>query len=491
MHKGQFLNGRYELIERLGQGGMGDVWKAHDQVLPRYVAIKGLSEESVAGGGHKRRLEDEADTLAGLRHTRIVPIIDKFTEDDQLYLVMEFIEGTDLQRAGETGSLTDASKIAILTGVLEALTYLHEETTVVHRDLKPANVLLDHKKRPYVADFGIARSRLDTQATQTQGIIGSRPYMAPEVLDGKTATPASDMWAFGAIALWLFTGRTPHAGIPEGNFAGSLTDDIRAALSDRRPSASDLLESFLRVQRDGVTSAVPTVVHHESATRPVPSVRQPANTPAERRRPRWIPVLLLVVAVAAISTLALTLLRPGALATEPNSAATAPSARTSTPSEASTASETPTPSKVPTPTPTVSETPRQNPAPPTSTPAATSSPPAAISREISDGRIEISSSRGKLGPGLYDASTSPGYEPYVYTAAGRLGSEGCYAQWRVVNNGILLDTRRTPCERSPISSEVYWPRVDYEPGSVEVTADITTDWGASSKLSVTFEMVKN
>src|SRR5687767_2289600 len=99
MHKGQILNGRYELLEQLGKGGMGEVWKARDKVLPRDVAIKGLSEESAAGAGNRRRLEIEANTLAGLCHPRIVPILDKFTENDQMYLVMEFIEGSDLQRA--------------------------------------------------------------------------------------------------------------------------------------------------------------------------------------------------------------------------------------------------------------------------------------------------------------------------------------------------------------------------------------------------------
>ncbi|WP_422758955.1 hypothetical protein [Paenarthrobacter sp. C1] len=89
-------------------------------------------------------------------------------------------------------------------------------------------------------------------------------------------------------------------------------------------------------------------------------------------------------------------------------------------------------------------------------------------------------------------SRPPGYEPYVYTAGGRLGREGCYAQWRVVNNGVLLDTKRTPCQAQGGFSEVYWPNLlKYEVGTVEVTAAITTDWGATTTLKVTFQMAKN
>lgn len=149
--------------------------------------------------------------------------------------------------------------------MLSALAYLHEQTTVIHRDLKPSNILLGTDNQAYVADFGIAQSQLDPNATESQFLVGTRLYMAPEVQAGRPASHESDMWSFGAIALWLFTGRTPdlldpEMGIPEGNFAGSLSDGIRATLSrdpSRRPSASHLLPVFRQAQHEGVTAVVP------------------------------------------------------------------------------------------------------------------------------------------------------------------------------------------------------------------------------------------
>ena len=491
MHSGQVLNGRYELLEPVGKGGMGEVWKARDLQLRRYVAIKGIRDAATQGLNVKRRLEREAENHAPLSHDRIVPMIDAFIEDEHLYLVMRFIEGTDLRTACNSGALSEADKVAILADVLEGMTYLHERTTVVHRDLKPANILLGENNRAYIADFGIALSRLDPDATQTQGIVGTPGFVAPEVVGQKTATQASDVWSFGAIALWVFTGHTPELhtpemGIPEGNFAGSLTDDIRAALSSRRPPASELLQSFRRAEREGMTVAVPVV---SSPTPPAPTAPESSYAAAvAQKRRRRVLVALIFVALAAIAVLAMAVLRPLTAHPEASGTSPAPISASPTPAETSTPSEAPTPSE--TPTPTIS-TPSSTPTPDEVTLVPHTSA-AALSGDIIDGRIEISSSRGKLAPGLYDVRQPPGYEPYVYTAAGRLGRTGCYAQWKVVNNGKLLDTTRTPCEKPGSSSEVYWPNlIKYEVGTVEVTADITTDWGAARMLKITFQMSEN
>lgn len=160
------------------------------------------------------------------------------------------------------------------------------------------------------------------------------------------------------------------------------------------------------------------------------------------------------------------------------------------PSPASaTVSPSPTPSDTTMPTPT--STPETTPSPTLSVSAPSQATSAALSGDITDGRIEITGG-GKLGPNLYDVQARPGYEAYVYTAAGRLGPNGCYVQWRVVNNGKLLDTKRTSCAAQPSFSEVYWPNsIKYEVGTVEVTANITTDWGATKLLKVTFQTVAN
>ncbi|GAA4034605.1 hypothetical protein GCM10023063_18430 [Arthrobacter methylotrophus] len=352
MQEGQKLAGRYTLERRLGKGGMGEVWLARDGELNRPVAIKCLSEGAAPGPGYRRRLELEAETLADLDDARIVPIFDKFIEANQLYLVMKYIEGTDLGEAVKTGAISDASKVSILTDVLEALTYLHDEKGVVHRDLKPSNILLDRKGRAYVADFGIARSARDPEATKSIHVFGSLPFMAPEVRAGKHANSSSDIWSFGAVALWLFTGKVPDGNLPPGLFAGELTALIRDALGARRPVASELLEAFKAVK----TKAGAGGLSSNTATVPVPVIQT-------GKRRRWIlaavgaVVLLLVTAIAAIS------LRPGGSAAPSSPPVAAPTIEspsatptTATPTPTPTPSTSPSPSATPSPTPSDTST---------------------------------------------------------------------------------------------------------------------------------------
>lgn len=271
MEAGQILHGRYALLESINSGNMGEVWKARDLNDSRDVAIKGVKPGDTAVPGLRRRLQLEAETLKSLRHDRIVNILDEFQEGGELYIVMQLIPGPNLERAVAATHFSDASKVSILIDVLEALVYLHDVAEVVHRDLKPANILLDQEQRAYVTDFGIARGPRDFSATRTMNGIGSWSFAAPEVRAGKPATERSDVWSFGAVALWLFTNKLFDEGIPDGNFAGPLTEDIRAALSPRRPPASDLLVSFRTAEREGLTGPF-HAARHDGETRAVPKI---------------------------------------------------------------------------------------------------------------------------------------------------------------------------------------------------------------------------
>lgn len=358
MEAGQVLHGRYELLELIGKGGMGQVWKALDRQEQRHVAIKGLTKEPTQEAGIRRRLELEAQTLAGLRHDRIVNILAEFEEGGELYLVMQYIDGPNLSQAASAGQLSAASKVAILIGVLEALTYLHEGAEVLHRDLKPSNIILDRQQRAYVTDFGIARTRLDADATKSMATLGSWPYAAPEVRAGKPASERSDVWSFGAVALWLFTGRQYDEGIPAGDFAGSLTEDIRAALSPRRPSASDLLEAFRRAEREGLTGPV-HAAQHDGLTRAIPAMAAagaagddaPKTRPiravaasAPSRRRKILPIILVLAALIGVAALASAMLRPSPEASAPPPVQTSPAVETPSPSPTPTVTPTPTPS---------------------------------------------------------------------------------------------------------------------------------------------------
>lgn len=253
MHKGQIVGG-YVLLDRIGEGGMGEVWSARQPgPLERVVVVKGLRQG--ADSTMRRRFEGEMKNLAACEHPHIVPMISPLIEGEDLYLAMRFIPGPNLgQRLKQLPPLSNDAKVSILTEVLTALVYLHEEADVVHRDLKPANILLDRGGRAFLADFGIAKFQ-DPDMTQTMGPgWGSRGYVAPEAEWG-SASFKSDVWSFGAVALRVFAGAVPDDGIPEGRFAGPLTGEIRSCLGSYRPSSRDLLQAFQRVRHLGFDAA--------------------------------------------------------------------------------------------------------------------------------------------------------------------------------------------------------------------------------------------
>lgn len=258
MHKGQVI-GNYVLLDELDKGGMGEVWTAkqsdakQSELIEWTVVIKGLKQD--AGPSERTWIQKEIRNLAVCRHPHIVPFIGPLVDGRDLYLVMQYIPGPNLKkRLKQEVPLSNDAKVSILTDLLTALVYLHEEAQIIHRDVKPANILLDAGERAYLADFGIAKFH-QPDLTQTMGSHrGSPAYSAPELFHGM-ATYASDVWSFGAVALEVFTGRFPLQGIPEGRFAGPLTDEIRACLSEYRPSSKELLKAFQRVRHLGFDAA--------------------------------------------------------------------------------------------------------------------------------------------------------------------------------------------------------------------------------------------
>ena len=300
MHEGQVIGGRYQLVRKLGAGGMGEVWLAHDNRLNRDVAVKGVLIENA---DLRVRLKREGETLASIDHPGIVRIFDSIVEGKDTFLVMQYIPGFDLAKTRQqTPSIPDEVKVRILSEVLAALAYLHDEVEVLQRDLKPSNVLLDAKGKVYLADFGIARALGRTQTALSGKIRGSLPYMAPEVQAGRAASAASDVWSFGAVALWLFTGRTPMEGIPDHDFAGPYTPSIRAALDERRPSAYDLLNAFLNPQAKQ-DSAGSTRTATQTTTRA--AAPQPAPPAKKKKRSQAIWVLVSAAVVVLLAAVAL------------------------------------------------------------------------------------------------------------------------------------------------------------------------------------------
>ncbi|GIH71028.1 serine/threonine-protein kinase [Sphaerimonospora thailandensis] len=207
------IGGRYRLLRRLGQGGMGTVWEGHDGVLDRRVAVKEVTLPPGTGDAHRaemiERATREARTAARISHRNIIAIHDVVQEDGRPWIVMELVPSRSLdQIVEEDGPLTAVRAAAIGRQVLDALTCAHA-VGVVHRDVKPANILIGHDGRIVLSDFGIATAEGDPSLTRTGMVTGSPSFIAPERVSGAQADPASDLWSLGASLYAMVTGRSP------------------------------------------------------------------------------------------------------------------------------------------------------------------------------------------------------------------------------------------------------------------------------------------
>jgi len=207
--------GKYEVIDRIGRGGMAEVYRGYHAALDRYVAIKLLHSFLADDPEFKERFEREARSVAKLKHPNIVQVYD-FEHDadsDSYYMVMEFINGPTLKDRlfdlGAAGSrLPVAEAVRIIKTAAHALAYAHERK-MIHRDVKPANLMLDEDGRVVLTDFGIAKIVTGAHITASGGMIGTPAYMAPEQGLGQAGDERSDIYSLGVILYQLVTGRLP------------------------------------------------------------------------------------------------------------------------------------------------------------------------------------------------------------------------------------------------------------------------------------------
>ncbi|MBZ0118700.1 MAG: serine/threonine protein kinase, partial [Sandaracinaceae bacterium] len=252
---GRVLDGRYEVTGLLGVGGIGRVYRAKHRKLKRDVAIKVLLEHYACVPDLQRRFEREAMALAALSHPNIVTITDFVATKDVTFLVMELVEGEDLDSMIERGPLPPEQAFQILEQVLSSLAYAHERD-VIHRDLKPQNVLVRSlpggRVHAEILDFGLAKfmdgSGPSAGLTKTGLIVGTPAYMAPEQASGAHADQRADVYAAGIMLCELLTGSHPFN---DAEGADMLRQHLLApppTLADRCPGAhiAPELEEILR-----------------------------------------------------------------------------------------------------------------------------------------------------------------------------------------------------------------------------------------------------
>jgi serine/threonine protein kinase len=241
--------GPYEILTRLGAGGMGEVWKARDTRLNRSVAVKVLSTELAQNAQFRLRFEREAKTISQLDHPNICTLFD--VGDD--YLVMEYLEGENLADRLARGALPLAEVLRLGTQIAQAFERAHR-SGVVHRDLKPANIMIT-KAGAKLLDFGLAKPAAifnDDGATQQKSlteegsIVGTFQYMAPEQIEGGQVDARTDIFSFGAVLYEMITGRRAFDGKSKTSLIAAIIDRDPPPISSIQPLAPAALDRLVR-----------------------------------------------------------------------------------------------------------------------------------------------------------------------------------------------------------------------------------------------------
>jgi len=245
LSKGQKINERYEIVKNIGEGGMANVYLANDTILDRKVAIKVLRGDLSSDEKFIRRFQREALSVSNLSHPNIVEVYDVGEEDGSHYIVMEYIDGKTLkQLLKKRDTLTLSEVIDIMTQLSDGISHAHE-SYIIHRDIKPQNIMIEDDGRIKITDFGIAMALNATQLTQTNSVMGSVHYLAPEQASGKSATIKSDIYSMGILMYELITGTVPFRGDNAVEIALKHMKDKIPSIRKQDPSIPQSVENIL------------------------------------------------------------------------------------------------------------------------------------------------------------------------------------------------------------------------------------------------------
>ena len=210
--EGSVIGGRYEILEKIGSGGMSDVYKAKDQTLGRFVAIKVLKQEFAQDSTFVSKFRTEAQSAAGLQHANIVNVYDVGSQDKDYYIVMEYVEGVTLKKYIEAkGKLNYKETLSIAIQVARGIQAAHAKG-IIHRDIKPQNIMISADGKVKVMDFGIARAASSATSTISSDAMGSVHYSSPEQVRNGYISNKSDIYSLGIVMYEMVTGRVPFDG---------------------------------------------------------------------------------------------------------------------------------------------------------------------------------------------------------------------------------------------------------------------------------------
>lgn len=244
MRSGERINDRYRIEQQIGSGGMANVYRAHDEILNRTVAIKVLRSEFSHNEQFIRRFEREAHAATSLNHPNIVAIYDVGDEQDIYYIVMEHVDGMTLKQYLQEEYISIEEALRIMGQICDAIDHAHAHR-IIHRDIKPQNMMIDQNGNVKVTDFGIAVAMSNATLTHTMSVLGSVHYFSPEQARGKFADEKSDIYSLGAVLYELVTGRVPFIGeTPVAVALQHLQDDPIRPL-DLNPKIPQALENCI------------------------------------------------------------------------------------------------------------------------------------------------------------------------------------------------------------------------------------------------------
>jgi serine/threonine protein kinase/tetratricopeptide (TPR) repeat protein len=299
----------YQILEKIGQGGMGVVYKARDNKLERTVALKFLPARAIGIESDNSRFVQEARAAASLHHPNICTIHEIDEYEGHLFIVMGFVEGENLQERISNRPLAVTEALDIVIQIASGLQAAHDQG-IVHRDIKPANVMLDPSGRALLMDFGLARRLEATRLTQTGSTLGTFAYMSPEQLRGSDPDASSDIWSLGALLFEAVTGRPAFTGDMEPALMYAILNSNPGPVTSHRPEAPAGLNRVIaraleKDPGDRYQDAV-SLMKDLQALRGDPEAF-PVGRPDWRKRVPWRPLLtgmlLLTLAGAATSFL--------------------------------------------------------------------------------------------------------------------------------------------------------------------------------------------